>query len=491
MRRGGNAVDAAIATAITLTVVEPCSNGLGSDAFAIVWDGQKLHGLNASGRSPRRWSRQRFQSLKAMPLMGWDSVTVPGAVSAWSVLSRRFGKLPFKDLFESAIYYATNGFHVGRRTAFHWQRAANRLGQFQGFRDHFLIDGRAPTTGENFKRPDLARSLEAIAATGGESFYRGELADTIVNQCEQEGGLLDREDLASHEPSWCEPLAQPYGDITLNEIPPNGQGLAALIALGVYEQLKAAYPHRNEAEDFHLQIEAMKGSIHISFQQFSDPDCMNVDPKNLLNESFLSQIANSISISAANRTPRVPSVGSDTVYLATADESGMMVSFIQSNYMGFGSGIVIKDTGISLQNRGAGFVLDKNHPNEVAGGKQPFHTIIPGFVTRSHEPVLAFGVMGGHMQHQGHLQMVTRIFDHSENPQAAADAPRWHVTPNLDVYLETGFPINIADSLRSLGHNVQYSNNIDLFGGAQLIYRWDDGYCAASDHRKEGLAGGF
>ena len=491
LRRGGNAIDAALAAAITLTVVEPCSNGVGSDAFAILWDGNQLAGLNASGRSPRRWDRSHFHQYDSMPNSGWDSVTVPGAVSAWVALSERYGELPFADLFRPAIEYAEKGFHVGRRTAYHWARAAVNFKHYKNFCEHFLTEGRAPLTGELFARPEFAETLALIAETNGEAFYRGTLCDRILQQSKSEGGLLEHADFESHEATWCAPITQSYGEITAHEIPPNGQGLATLIALGILDRLSTRKLEPFTADWTHRQVEAMKIAIRASFEYVADPAYMNVSAVQLLEDDVLDQLAEKIADDRAAVVPNVPQFGGDTVYLTTADATGKMVSYIQSNYQGFGSGVVIKGTGIAMQNRGAGFTLEPGHVNEVGPTKRPFHTIIPGFVTRDETPELAFGVMGGHMQHQGHVQMISRIFDHNENPQAASDAPRWYVSPNFEIVLEQGFPDPSVQELRQRGHTVQVSRDVDLFGGAQLILRLEDGYCGASDHRKEGAAAGF
>ncbi len=492
IRRGGNAVDAAIATAITLTVVEPNNNGVGSDAFAIVGtrDGA-LHGLNASGRSPMAWTRERFAGHTAMPTLGWDSVTVPGAVSAWVALSERFGRLPFAALFEAAIHYARDGFHVGPKTAFYWDLAAPQFRDFPDFGAHFLPDGRAPRAGERFKRPDLARTLTEIATSRGESFYRGDLAERIVASARSSGGAITREDLAAHRADWVTPTAQPYRSVTLHEIPPNGQGLAAQIALAILQHFELAAWPVDDVRSIHVQIEAMKIAIRAAFDHFADPDAMRVSPEQLLGAARVAELAHSIDDRAARLPPAALPVGHDTVYLTTADRDGTMVSMIQSNYMGFGSGVVVPQTGIAMQNRGTGFVLDPTHPNCIGPGKRPYHTIIPGFVTQGDRPRMSFGVMGGHMQHQGHVQMVHRIFDHGQNPQAASDAPRWHVYPDFSVGLERGMPLAVAEGLGARGHTVRYEPHESVFGGAQLIYRLDDGYCAASDHRKEGQAAGI
>ena len=492
LRRGGNAVDAAIATAITLTVVEPTMNGVGSDAFAIVWDGHDLTGINGSGKSPAAWTPNRFKGPN-MPTQGWDSVTVPGAVSTWVALSQKFGKLPFADLFEPAIRYARDGFQVGTKTASIWSWSVDSFAHFNGFQEHFAPHGRSPNPGEIFERPDLVETLTDIAYTKGESLYRGRLADAIVAQSQREGGVMTLDDLANHSVLWTDPIAQPYRDVVLHEIPPNGQGLAAQIALSILEHLDVQSIEPGSVNWIHYQVEAMKIAIRAAFDHFADPEVMTTPPSELLEPGSIARAAKSISNNSASRYPPVAlPVSEDTVYLTTADADGAMVSMIQSNYRGFGSGIVIDGTGISMQNRGSGFVLTPGHPNIVAGNKRPFHTIIPGFVTRSDgSPAMAFGVMGGHMQHQGHVQMVTRIFDHGENPQAASDAPRWHVSPDYRLALETGTPPRTIKALEERGHDAVLVTDEGLFGGAQLICRLEDGYCAASDHRKEGMAAGF
>ena len=486
LRQGGNAVDAALAAAITLTVVEPNNNGLGSDAFCQVWDGKQLLGLNASGRAPAAWTLERFAGRAAMPTLGWDAVTVPGAVSAWVALSERCGRLPFARLFEPAIGYAEDGFLVGPKTAYYWKLALRQLVDFQEFQAHF---GPAPAPGSRFRRPELARSLRLIAESRGETFYRGELAERMAKAAREAGGGLTLDDLAAHTADWVEPIASPYRHVTLHEIPPNGQGLAAQIALGILDHLPAA-PLDSELW-YHQQIEAMKIAIRAAFDHFADPAAMRLAPHELLEPGMLARAAARIGPSASTLPPQALPVSHDTVYLCTADKAGNMVSFIQSNYQGFGSGIVIPDTGIALQNRGHGFSLDPAHPNRVGPGKRPYHTIIPGFVTEHGAPRMAFGVMGGHMQHQGHVQMVTRIFDHGQNPQAASDAPRWHLYPDLSLGIETGFPDDTAAGLARRGHAVRREPMEHVFGGAQLILRTDDGYIGASDHRKEGQAAGL
>ena len=486
MQQGGNAVDAALAAAITLTVVEPNNNGLGSDAFCLLWNGSEVVGLNASGRSPAGWTADRFSGLQKMPELGWDSVTVPGAVSSWVKLSDKYGQLAFADLFESAIEYAEGGFLVGPETAFYWQRLESYYADFDAFSEHFLP---APRAGQLFKRPDLARSLRLIAETKGAAFYQGELAEAMVAASTAQGGCMALQDLVSHTADWVEPIKQAYKQVELHEIPPNGQGLAAQIALGILQYLPDQ-PLDSTAE-VHQQIEAMKIATAAAAGRFADAAAMTVSVEELLDPASLRQAAASITERAMALPPAMLPVGYDTVYLTTADASGMMVSFIQSNFRAFGSGVVIPGTGIAMQNRGSGFVLDPDHVNTVGPNKRPFHTIIPGFVTANSRPEMSFGVMGGHMQHQGHVQMINRVFGHRQNPQAASDAPRWHVYEDFGVGLELGFDLKVAEELGARGHKVRFDKRASTFGGAQLIQRIADGYVGGSDHRKEGLVAGF
>ncbi len=486
LRQGGNAVDAALAAVITLTVVEPNNNGLGSDAFCLLWDGQQVVGLNASGRAPKAWIPERFAGLSRMPLLGWDSVTVPGAVSAWVALSERYGRLPFADLFESAIHYAREGFLVGPKTAYYWHLLRNQYTDYADFAEHFLP---APASGERFVRSDMVATLKAIRDTKGEAFYRGQLAATIAKASAAAGGGLTRQDLADHQADWVTPVVQAYRGVELHEIPPNGQGLAAQIALGILQHLPVET--LDSEAYFHQQIEAMKIAVQAASEHFADIAGMKISVEELLAPDSLARAAKRIGPRALPLPPMSLPVGHDTVYLTCADADGMMVSFIQSNFRAFGSGIVIPGTGIAMQNRGSGFSLDPEHPNCVAPGKRPFHTIIPGFVTSQGAPALSFGVMGGHMQHQGHVQMVSRIFDYQQNPQAASDAPRWHVYPDCSVGLEAGISEEICAGLKRRGHEARYDSTESTFGGAQLIQRMADGYVGGSDHRKEGYVGGF
>jgi gamma-glutamyltranspeptidase/glutathione hydrolase len=487
--KGGNAADAAVATAIALTVVEPVMNGIGSDAFALVWDGSSLHGLNGSGRSPASWTPDRFAPHNVMPTEGWDAVTVPGAVSAWVALSSRFGKLPFHELFQPAIEYAREGFLVSPVVAGQWQAQVPRLEHAPGFAEAFLRNGRAPHARELFRFPDQAKTLEEIAATKGESFYRGALADTIASFADGEG--LTTDDLGTHQPDWVEPASQTYRGFRVHEIPPNGQGLAALIALGILEHTTFSSHARDSADGLHLQIEAMKLGFADVYRHVSDPSTMQMRWQDLLSPTYLRDRAQLIDPSRAGR-PVAGLAPTGTVYLTAADASGMMVSYIQSNYMGFGSGLVVPGTGISLHNRGAGFRLEPGHPNEVGPRKRPFHTIIPAFMTRDERPVMSFGVMGADMQPQGHVQMVTRVVDYRQNPQAAIDAPRWKIALDGSLLLEPGAGEDTARELARRGHFVRITSPDSLeFGAAQMIFALDDGYVAASEPRRDGQVVGF
>jgi gamma-glutamyltranspeptidase/glutathione hydrolase len=490
--KGGNAADAAIATAITLTVVEPTMNGIGSDAFALVWDGKHLNGLNASGRAPRAWSAERFAGRSSMPTEGWDSVTVPGVVSAWVELSKRFGKLAFADLFEPAIEYATGGFAVSPTIAAQWQGQAPRLREQPGFAAAFLPQGRPPRTGEIFRFPAQAETLREIARSGGESFYRGGLAARIAAFSKACGGAMDEQDLGAHRADWVEPISQAYRDCEVHEIPPNGQGLAALMALGILGHFDLGSLDPESADSFHLQIEAMKLAFADVYRYVSDPSTMEVGTHRLLDGNYLASRARLVDRKRAMGVKHGVPASTGTVYLTAADAQGMMISYIQSNYMGFGSGVVVPDTGISLQNRGFGFSLQPGHPNHVAGGKRPFHTIIPAFLSRAGRPVMSFGVMGADMQPQGHLQVATRLVDHGQNPQAAADAPRWKILKDGQVLLEHAVPQAVADELAHRGHKVIRAEPGSMeFGAAQMIHRLDDGYAAASEPRRDGQAVGF
>ncbi len=491
LQAGGNAVDAALAAAMALTVVEPTGCGLGSDAFAIVWDGKELHGLNASGRAPAAWNADRFKGHTAMPDKGWDTVTVPGAVSAWATLSRRFGRLPFADLAAPAIDYARIGFPVSPTIARLWALGAARLGNQPGFAECFMPQGRAPQASEMFRSEAHARTLEAIADTRGEAFYRGPLAQAMAAHAKACGGVMTEDDLASHSVDWCGTLAQPFAGSVVHEIPPNGQGIAALMAMGMLEALGVGQQPVDHVDTVHCAIEAMKLALADLHHYNADPAAMRVAPSALLDPGYLAERARLIDLQRAGDPGYGAPKPGGTVYVAAADAGGMMVSFIQSNYMGFGSGVVVPGTGISLQNRGNGFSLEPGHANEVGPGKRPSHTIIPAFAMHADgTPQMAFGVMGGPMQSQGHLQMALRVLRYGQNPQAAADAPRWRVTGGRGVVVEPAFDRDVLLALAQRGHAIQVEggDGVFAFGGAQLILKNGDSYIAGSDPRKDGQA---
>lgn len=493
---GGNAIDAAICAAATLTVVEPVMNGLGSDAFALVWDGESLHGLNGSGRAPAGFALSRFRGRRKMPALGWDAVTVPGAVHAWVTLWRRFGSRPFAELLQPAIRYARDGFPVMPVTAGLWRAQASRYRGFAEFSRVFLPGGKAPPPGAIFRNPDLADTLEQLAASEGAAFYEGAVAARIAAAAAAEGGVMDEGDLSGHRSAWVQPLSRPFGRAVVHELPPNGQGLASLLALGILDRLRIARLPPESVEAVHLQTEAMKRAFAICHRHVADPAAMVVDPEALLSDEALDRAARAIERVKASPPGAPIPAQHGTVYLATADAAGRMVSFIQSNYLGFGSGVVVPGTGIAMQNRALGFSLDPRHPNCVAGGKRPYHTIMPGFATVDGQPSAAFGVMGGHMQPQGHVQMMLRLFGHGQNPQAACDAPRWHVTERSEVALEPGFSAEVARGLGARGHRLVPRPPTVLFGGAQIIQRFSGGdsatpdvvYWGGSDPRKDGQA---
>jgi gamma-glutamyltranspeptidase/glutathione hydrolase len=487
---GGNAVDAILATAITLTLVEPVSNGIGSDAYAIIWDGSQLHGLNASGRSPAGWTPAYFGG-KGVPVRGWNSVSVPGCVAAWAEMHAKFGKLPFARLFEPAIRYGREGFLVSATIAGQWDKQVAELKSQPGFAEAFMPGGRAPRPGEVFTFPDHAATLEKIAATKGAAFYSGELAEKMAAHSKQNGGVMQVADLAANRPDWVGTLQQDYRGYTIHEIPPNGQGIVALIALGILEHFDMASVPVDSPDFFHLEIEAIKLAFADAQAYVADIDHMPFDPNKLLDPGYLKDRARLIDRNKAQpfAAGRPPQGG--TVYLTATDASGMMVSMIQSNYMGFGSGVVVPGTGISLQNRGATFVSAEGHPNRVGPGKRPYQTIIPGFVTRAGKPVMSFGVMGGTMQPQGHMQVMVRIADHGQNPQAACDGPRFRWVQGLDVSVEDNFPPAAIEELRRRGHRIVTVDDYNQFGSGQMIWKLDGGYVAASDPRRDGQAAGF
>ena len=507
LAQGGNAVDAAVAAAAVMTVVEPCSNGLGSDAFCILWDGQQLHGLNASGCAPAAWSPEYFArklsgQATQMPMRGWDTVTVPGAVAGWAALSARFGKLPFADLMAPAIDIAERGYVVPVIIGDKWAAAAKveELVKQPGFAETFLPRGRAPRVGELFRMPGAAQALRLIAESTGEAYYRGEIAQAIVKQARAQGGAHVLSDFTDFQPEWVQPLAQDYRGVTLHEIPPNSQGIAAQIALGIVEHFDIAAMAVDGVDSQHVMIEAMKLAFADVYRHVAERGSMKVTPEQLLDPAYLAERAKLIDPQRAQvfaaGSPADAHRRGGTIYLTAADESGMMVSFIQSNYMGFGSGVVVPEYGISLQNRGHGFSLDPASANVVAGGKRPFHTIIPAFLTRDGQPQMSFGVMGGNMQPQGHLQTLSRMIDWRQNPQAACDAPRWRFEVGLAINVDAHMSPTVMQGLRDRGHQIAVlSDSYQDLGAGQFIWRLGDpaveGYVAASDPRRDGLVAGY
>ena len=489
--KGGNAADAAIAMAVALTVLEPVSNGIGSDAFAIVWDGKAV-GLNASGRSPLGLDVHALEGCPVYPELGWPSVTVPGAVSAWIALWRRYGSLSLRRVFAPAIRYADEGFAITPHIARVWAKEALRFSSLpqalQGpFFSTFFPDGFEPKPGATFRNPDQARTLREIAATEGESFYRGRLASKMASFSEMTGGFLSTKDLATHEPLWVNPLSLDYRGLTVYELPPNGQGLAALLALGILSPFELQRYPRESAESYHIQIEAMKLALADVRRCIADPAIMTLDASSLLEPARIAQRASLIGENAIPLAEPGPSYQGGTVYLAAADGE-LMVSFIQSNYQGFGSGVVVPGTGIALQNRGACFSLETGHPNCVAPGKRPYHTIMPGFLALDGKPLGPFGVMGGPMQPQGHLQVVVNLADYGMSPQTALDAPRWKFLDGSRVLLESSVPRLIALALADKGHTIEMSAEPSHFGKGQAILKEHGAFFAGSDPRADGLA---
>ena len=500
LQQGGNAVDAAVAAAAAMTICEPVSNGLGSDAFCILWDGQQLHGLNAAGRAPAKWSadyfRKKYGAADAPPKRGIDSVTVPGAVSAWVQLNKRFGRLPLADVLAPAIDIAERGYAVPVVVQQKWAAAVPELESQPGFSQAFMPWGRAPQVGELFRFPAAAQALKRIAASRGVAFYGGEIAHAIQRFAAAQGGVIEASDFERYQPEWVDPLAIGYRGHQLHEIGPSTQGIAALMALGMLEHfdMKALGADRVSAK--HVQIEAMKLAFADVYRSVAEPSWMAVTPAQMLDAAYLKSRARLIRMNKAQDFGPGLQPQGGTIYLTAADESGMMVSFIQSNYLGFGSGCVEPEFGISLQNRGHGFSLSDDSPNVVAPGKRPFHTIIPAFLTKDGQPVMSFGVMGASMQPQGHVQTLVCMLDHGQSPQAACDAPRWRVNQGLSLNVEASMDPAIVEGLQARGHRIEAINDsYQDFGAGQFIWRLGEpgveGYVGASDARRDGLVAGF
>ena len=494
LKRGGNAVDAAIATAAALTVVEPVSNGLGSDAFALVWKDGALHGLNASGFAPEAWSLEAFRGRgwDRVPMNGWGAATVPGAVAAWCELSGKMGRLPLAEVLAPAIEYARDGWAVSANVAYNWAAAFRKYGgldapEFGAWRPTFCPKGRAPEAGEIVRFPDHAGTLSLIAETEGADFYRGGLAEKIVAFAQRTGGFCTMDDLAAFAPEWVEPVSVNYRGYDVWEIPPNGQGICALMALSVLKNFE--FGERDCAATYHRQIEAIKMGFADAHRYVADPRFSAVPVRELLSDARGAERSRQIGERAVDHRAGDPMHGG-TVYLAAADGEGCMVSFIQSNYMGFGSGVVIPGTGIALNNRGHCFSMDPEHPNVIAGRKRPYNTIIPAFLTKDGRPVGPFGVMGGFMQPQGHVQVVMNVVDFGMNPQEALDAPRWQWsggTGGKKVTVEPGFPAAEARKLAALGHEVVPELSSNSFGRGEIVWRTEEGaLVGATEPRTDG-----
>lgn len=486
LKNGGNAMDAAVATASALTVVEPTANGIGSDAFALVWSAkeQKLYGLNSSGPAPMAATIEGILSDKKdengkMPTFGWTAVTVPGAPKAWAELNSRFGKLSLSEDMAPAIKYAKEGYPCAPNLALMWKAAFNRYSKvFEGkpefdewFRT-FAPEGKAYEAGDIIKLPNHAKTLEMIGKTNANAFYSGEIARKIDADSREFGGYLRYEDLAKFEAKWVEPIKVNYRGYEICEIPPNGQGIVALMALNILKEFE--FSEKDSAETYHKQLEAMKIAFADAFRYVTDPDFMELDYNDLIAPEYGAERAKEIGETAKVYTNSIPPK-SGTVYFCCADGEGNMVSYIQSNYMGFGSGIVVKDTGISLQNRGCDFSLNPKDANCLAPGKRTYHTIIPGFILKDGKAVGPFGVMGGYMQPQGHLQVAMNYIDFHLDPQQALDAPRWQWMRDNTVTVETRFNSEIARILRQKGHNIRVDLSTPSFGRGQMIVRLENG----------------
>ena len=507
LKKGGSAVDAAIAADAMLGLVEPTGSGIGGDLFAIVWDAktQKLYGLNASGRSPKSLTLKYFKDkgIKHIPALGPLPVSVPGGVAGWFELHGKFGKLKMQENLQPAINYAKEGFPVSELIAYYWKRNADRLKEFEGFAEIYMPNGKAPAKGEIFKNPYLANTLELIAKNGRDEFYKGSIAKAIDDYMKRNGGFLSYDDLAVHKSEWIEPVSSSYRGYDVWELPPNGQGIATLQILNILEQYDIKSMGFGSAEYMHLFIEAKKLAFEDRARYYADPDFVKVPYKQLISKEYAKERAKLVNL---NKSARSYDAGvlqtGNTIYLTVADSEGNMVSLIQSNYRGMGSGMTPTGLGFILQDRGEMFSLTEGHPNVYEPGKRPFHTIISGFITKDGKPYISFGVMGGGMQPQGHAQIVVNLIDFGMNLQEAGDAPRVQhegsseptderMTDGGTVYLESGFDYQQIRKLLEKGHKVSYS--LDGYGGYQAImFDAKNGvYIGASESRKDGQAAGY
>ena len=510
LKQGGSAVDAAIAANAALGLMEPTSNGLGGDLFAIVWDAKSksLHGLNASGRSPKSLSREWFHEngFEKIPRYGPLPVSVPGAVDGWFELHGRFGKLPMIKLLQPTIDYARNGHPVHETVQYYWEIYVERLSEYPGFVEQMTIDGRAPRVGEIWKNPNLANTLERIANEGRDVFYKGDIARVIGQYMLENEGFLSYQDMAAHHSEWVEPLSVNYRGYDVWELPPNGQGIAALQMLNLMEPYDIASMGFGSADYVHLFIEAKKIAYEDRARFYADPDFNDIPVSELLAKDYANERGKLLDMKKAadeypHGDPHALRDG-DTIYLATADVDGNMVSLIQSNYRGMGSGMTPPGLGFILQDRGELFNLQPGHANSFEPGKRPFHTIIPAFITRDGKPWISFGLMGGAMQPQGHVQIVVNLLDFGMNLQEAGDAPRIeHIGSSKPtgeimedggiVNLETGFDYEVIRNLLRRGHKIQFAHG--TYGGYQAIMRDPESgvYYGASESRKDGQAAGY
>jgi len=490
LKKGGNAVDAAIAAAACLTVVEPCANGIGGDNFAIVWMNNELYGLTSNGPSPAGISLEVVKKEhETMPVHGWTPVTVPGAPKGWAALSQRFGKLTLLECLEPAIEYAENGFPVAALTAKLWKKAFEKYKEL--FKDQpeydewfktFTVDGLPPEPFQMIKLPNHAKTLRLIGETNGEAFYKGVLADRIEADALAHGGFLRKSDLAQFESSWVEPIKTSYRGYEVAELPPSGQGLVALMALNIFKNRSVK---KADVDYYHEMFEAMKMAFADGLHYITDPDLMSMNPQSLIEEAYGKRRYKQITKSAQIHSDDDPYSGG-TVYLSCADKEGNMVSMIQSTYMGFGSGIVVKDTGIALHNRGADFKLDENHINVLAPNKKTYHTIIPGMLLKDGQCAGVFGVMGAYMQPQGHFQVVSNLLDFDLNPQMALDAPRWQWIKDKTFMVEANFDPKIIRELEERGHIIKVVDDRTHFGRGQIILKLEHGvYAAGTESRTD------
>lgn len=507
LKSGGNAIDAAIAANAVLGLVEPTGNGMGGDLFAIVWDAKtkKLYGLNASGRSPYNLTLDYFKEngYDKIPSVGPLPVSVPGCVDGWFELHNKFGKLSMSDILVPAINYARNGFPLTELIAYYWGSNSRSLKQFPGFEEIFMPGGKAPEKGEVFKNPYLANTLELIGKEGCDVFYKGEIAEKIVAYVKEQGGFLSLKDFENHTSEWVEPISTNYRGYDVWELPPNGQGTAVLQMLNILENYNIAEMGFGSPEYMHLFVEAKKLAFEDRAKYYSDPDFNQLPIEGLISKEYGEKRAALINEKRAARAyPAGELEQGNTIYLTTADKDGNMVSLIQSNYRGMGSGMTPEKLGFILQDRGELFALKEGHMNVYEPHKRPFHTIIPAFITKDGEPFISFGLMGGAMQPQGHTQIVCNIIDFGMNLQEAGDAPRMShsgssqptgeiMTDGGEVFLESGFSYQTIRELMSKGHKIGYAKG--PYGGYQAIM-WDSVnkvYYGASESRKDGQAAGY